>query len=206
MKKLNSVLAASALALVAAQSQAALLDITVTSTNVTTGATNGNLVSVGTGTLDDVTGTATWQTTSIAQTYLGPNGTLPLATSAEIVTDNTFQFTGLNSGILTQVTAGCTEQGVLFADYFFATCTANPVGTTSSYGTGIPNFDISAIDTAGPITFTTSGTAGAGQVALNASYSIAVTGGPSPVPVPAAAWLFGSALVGLAGIGRKRKA
>lgn len=27
---------------------------------------------------------------------------------------------------------------------------------------------------------------------------------PSPVPVPAAAWLFGSALVGLAGIGRKR--
>ncbi|ARN76142.1 hypothetical protein [Oceanicoccus sagamiensis] len=29
---------------------------------------------------------------------------------------------------------------------------------------------------------------------------------PSPVPVPAAAWLFGSALVGLAGIGRKRRA
>lgn len=29
---------------------------------------------------------------------------------------------------------------------------------------------------------------------------------PTVVPVPAAAWLFGSALVGLAGIGRKRKA
>ena len=28
----------------------------------------------------------------------------------------------------------------------------------------------------------------------------------SNVPVPAAAWLFGSALVGLAGVGRKRKA
>ncbi len=28
---------------------------------------------------------------------------------------------------------------------------------------------------------------------------------PSAVPVPAAAWLFGSAIVGLAGIGRKRK-
>jgi hypothetical protein len=27
----------------------------------------------------------------------------------------------------------------------------------------------------------------------------------NPVPVPAAAWLFGSALVGLAGVGRKRK-
>jgi hypothetical protein len=29
---------------------------------------------------------------------------------------------------------------------------------------------------------------------------------PAVVPVPAAAWLFGSALVGLAGVGRKRKA
>ena len=28
----------------------------------------------------------------------------------------------------------------------------------------------------------------------------------NPVPVPAAAWLFGSALIGLAGLGRKRKA
>jgi hypothetical protein len=33
-----------------------------------------------------------------------------------------------------------------------------------------------------------------------------VSAAPSAVPVPAAAWLFGSALVGLAGIGRKRKA
>jgi hypothetical protein len=30
--------------------------------------------------------------------------------------------------------------------------------------------------------------------------------GASPVPVPAAAWLFGSALLGLAGVGRKRRA
>jgi hypothetical protein len=29
---------------------------------------------------------------------------------------------------------------------------------------------------------------------------------PSAVPVPAAAWLFGSALLGLAGVSRKRKA
>ena len=29
---------------------------------------------------------------------------------------------------------------------------------------------------------------------------------PSPVPIPAAAWLFGSALVGLVGIGRRKKA
>lgn len=75
MKKLNSVLAASALALVAAQSQAAILSIEATSINVTSGATSGTLTSVATGTLDDVTGTAQWTTTSLAQTYFG-GGTL----------------------------------------------------------------------------------------------------------------------------------
>jgi hypothetical protein len=39
-----------------------------------------------------------------------------------------------------------------------------------------------------------------------AGFFLEGTVSPSAVPVPAAAWLFGSALVGLAGIGRKRKA
>ena len=38
------------------------------------------------------------------------------------------------------------------------------------------------------------------------NYTVAgVLDAPAEVPVPAAAWLFGSALVGLAGVGRKRK-
>ena len=45
--------------------------------------------------------------------------------------------------------------------------------------------------------------AGSGTINVNG-----VSQGPSPsaVPVPAAAWLFGTALVGLAGVGRKRAA
>jgi hypothetical protein len=35
--------------------------------------------------------------------------------------------------------------------------------------------------------------------------SEAYIGGVTTVPVPAAAWLFGSALIGLAGVARKRK-
>ena len=45
----------------------------------------------------------------------------------------------------------------------------------------------------------------AGNVTTVSSYTL-TQAAPSEVPVPAAAWLFGSALVGLAGIGRKRKA
>lgn len=47
----------------------------------------------------------------------------------------------------------------------------------------------------------------AGKLSLfgNAS-GIFMEGSIAPVPVPAAAWLFGSALVGLAGVGRRRKA
>lgn len=36
--------------------------------------------------------------------------------------------------------------------------------------------------------------------------NVSISADVNPVPVPAAAWLFGSALLGLAGIGRKRKA
>ncbi len=63
----------------------------------------------------------------------------------------------------------------------------------------IASIDVS--DPANSITFSTS--------AWNPSFAIqsdedwVLTA--SPIPVPAAAWLFGSALVGLVGIGRKRK-
>ena len=56
--------------------------------------------------------------------------------------------------------------------------------TLNGDGTGAVLADAGVLGTAsGPLTYT-----------------------PSAVPVPAAAWLFGSALVGLAGVGRSRKA
>lgn len=44
-------------------------------------------------------------------------------------------------------------------------------------------------------------------VTVNSQYAMVTTpGGVSPVPAPAAVWMFGSALLGLAGIGRQRRA
>ena len=37
------------------------------------------------------------------------------------------------------------------------------------------------------------------------TYSLAAAAGPSPVPLPAAAWLMGSGLVGIGGFIRRRK-
>ena len=49
---------------------------------------------------------------------------------------------------------------------------------------------------------------GVGATGVGANYAVGAGNltAPSAVPVPAAAWLFGSALVGLAGVGRKRAA
>jgi hypothetical protein len=41
------------------------------------------------------------------------------------------------------------------------------------------------------------------QVTLNANGTLTVVN-PAAVPIPAAAWLLGSGLLGLAGIGRRR--
>jgi hypothetical protein len=46
-----------------------------------------------------------------------------------------------------------------------------------------------------------------GTVTLNADGSLSIVGnGSSPVPLPAAVWLFGSGLMGLVGVSRRRKA
>lgn len=44
-----------------------------------------------------------------------------------------------------------------------------------------------------------------GTTANNSTMSIALAGQVAPIPVPAAAWLFGSALLGLTGVGRARR-
>ncbi len=46
------------------------------------------------------------------------------------------------------------------------------------------------------------GASATGEFAFIGSYLVA----PSPVPVPAAVWLFGSGLIGLAGMARRKKA
>jgi hypothetical protein len=232
MIKMNSVLAVAALSLVSAASQAHVWSIDANSTSITsgTGDATGTSTIFASGTFDNVLGTAQWTTTSLAQTYIG--GGALLATEAFITTDNVFQFTSATTGILSQTTTACTETATTV---FFGTCDANPPGTISFYGAGFPNLNISDIDASGPITFTTSGTFGGGQVVVNTCFSLSLitaltldgeehiaplgacetygqydgygvdgTGLVSTVPIPAAAWLFGTALLGLVGVKRKK--
>jgi len=83
----------------------------------------------------------------------------------------------------------------------------NPMG-----GTGLTYLTHDAtLDTISDLTFTANagqvysillgGNSGNGNFDPHAGYSVSITS----VPVPAAVWLFGSAVMGLVGIGRKRK-
>ena len=92
---------------------------------------------------------------------------------------------------------------------FTSICDRNPIGQENNTLTAIDSTigeDASSI-----VQFTTtvisSDQPSVGDVTTVSNFTWTLTSTtPNPVPVPAAAWLFGSALVGLAGIGRKRKA
>jgi hypothetical protein len=93
------------------------------------------------------------------------------------------------SGTSQTTFAGCTGNGAL--------CSNVTVGTGApSTGNAVFTLDILT----GGAWFTSSTIAT--LATLNVDHTLAV----AAVPVPAAAWLFGSALLGLAGVARKRKA
>lgn len=72
--------------------------------------------------------------------------------------------------------------------------TANSLATNPSFINGL----------SARFSFTQGGDFGVTEVQVNASVSdLTVISTGSPVPVPAAAWLFSSALVGLAGLRRR---
>ena len=92
--------------------------------------------------------------------------------------------------------------------------------TTSSSGSRLDplTFEIENITTDTLLSYfdLSSGTAGQGNMAFaahvagfeiaNSSITSAYLGGSTPVPVPAAAWLLGSGLLGLLGFARRRRA
>jgi hypothetical protein len=94
------------------------------------------------------------------------------------------------SGTSQTTFAGCTGNGAL--------CSNVTVGTAAaSTGNAVFTLDILT----GGAWFTSSTIATIST--LNVDHSLSAV---AAVPVPAAAWLFGSALLGLAGVARKRKA
>ena len=81
--------------------------------------------------------------------------------------------------------------------------TGGNLAFTSAAGTGQQATLAVDFDTMTWVAYNGVGTSGLG---MNFAVGAGNLTAPSAVPVPAAAWLFGSALVGLAGVGRKRAA
>jgi len=178
MKKLSTVLAASALAVVAAQASAASWTVTG----------SGSLVGQ----------TSTLPNSTYAYTGAGTDDGTTLSISVAQAITNSLGLSTITSDISFNMTTGTGTSEVTACTGSPYVCTAGIVGTTAVYqtqnqvGTGAPSIawdQILVIDT--------------GFVGLaDSSSSFVATA--SAVPVPAAAWLFGSALIGLAGVGRKR--
>jgi len=178
MKKLSTVLAASALAVVAAQASAASWTV------------------IGSGSL--VGQTSTLPNSTYAYTGSGTDDGTTLSISVAQAITNSLGLSTITSDISFNMTTGTGTSEVTACTGSPYVCTAGIVGTISAYqtqnqvGTGAPSIawdQILVIDT--------------GFVGLaDSSSSFVATA--SAVPVPAAAWLFGSALIGLAGVGRKR--
>jgi len=203
-KSVKAVLAASALAASGA-SQATVWNVDM-SANVFFAAANGPLQMIGfTGTWDDVAGTGTWTgTTTIAnfKTTMHYTQTFSMDETTGQGTLNS-----LDLGTCTDNTgSACTGLAGPLAGAFRNTVVNPP--TPSSYKKALPFTPADG--------WTGQWTLQVNKAITNPDGSTAVVYLPMPmdvtlhaqapaVPVPAAVWLFGSGLLGLAGTARRRR-
>lgn len=186
--KISTLLAASALTFVAAQASAATHTISGTGSLLATASNtnsfvNSTYVYIGEG---DLSGNAfSFTLEQQVSNLFGVN-------TAQIYTAGTFDIT---TGVGSQEIIGCTGNANVCGGI-------DPVvGTPSAFT------PYSAVNIANGATLDWD-TITMGQTVPNFGLFDSISNlsaSPSAVPVPAAAWLFGSALLGLAGIGRNRK-
>lgn len=110
------------------------------------------------------------------------------------IVNNTIIYEGSISGT-TFTTSGTSYTTINSCGGNAYLCGLAGVGSTTTV-TGAASFDVDIL-TGG--TWSDVVTQAGGAAVIYSDHTL------TPVPVPAAAWLFGSALLGLAGIGRKRK-
>jgi hypothetical protein len=199
-KKILAITCATALMGAASMANAATYTIDGGGTTVTLAPAFGGLFPTGTvaatqtvagsGTVDDTGGvfnSAMFTTTVVVTSPLDALLLQTIVTSYDI-TDI------LGNG--TTTVDSCTEQvgGTSCGDFTIGLASAiNP----ASFG-----FDFSDLSN---ITWATSSDSFSAALGVNLNTTINYAAAPSAVPVPAAAWLFGSALLSLAGVSRRRR-
>ncbi len=198
MKSIKTLLAVSAVLAMASSANAAVytFNATVFSDILSSGASIGTNTGSGSATLDDTSGLLTivsnnfynlavlGSTASYTETVL-LNGTLS-GSSFAWVPGTTDGSACVGAGPV----GGSICGGVNPVRPF--TPTVNPIAFDLSFG--------------GVTAIATTGTGSSGDV-ITTTYTLTNTTTPAPViPVPAAAWLFGSGLLGLAGTARRRRA
>ena len=180
MKNISTVIAASALAVVGAQANAALDFASTTTIDGPALTVSGGGVGTGSGSF----GAASLTINSVVTTQTNLTGAATLTTTSVYngtIVGSTFTADGTGSSV-----TACTGDAQV----------CGSAAGTATFTAG----DLFSVDTVTGGSWTSTGTQYNGIIS-----TVTVSTLSAAVPVPAAAWLFGSALIGLAGVGRKRK-
>lgn len=188
---MKKILLVSALVSCVSVAQAAVIAVTVDINGTAYATADSTITGTATGTYDNVTGefsfTGTYNSVSQYSNY-----------SADAI----WTGSGLSA---TQENTSCTHNsGIVNACNGLASFNVPPLPINSPYDIGLEQ---NTLDAGGNGILYSNYLVNEGQTSeANYQVTYTITGGPVPeVPVPAAAWLFGSALVGLSGLAKRKK-
>ena len=205
MKPIKSLMAISILAIAGASAaNAATWNVTATADNITA---NGEILVNYAGTWDDSTGNGVFDgtVTPVAYSPVVLNiSSQPFSMDQSTGAGNLSQITGCTDSVQGQACAGIGPafKGPMYNEINFSTLTVPGAGEINQ-STGTP-----FTPTDGATYTWTVVTTGvdANNLLTQSEFPLTVTlNAPSAVPLPAAAWLFGSGLIGLAGVARRRR-
>lgn len=187
MKMLAKLFAVTVTAAISSVANAALYDVSVIIDGVVSGALDGTVSGMAVGTFDSQTNDLLF---SGAYNLVVPS-------IADITVGTDWVVNGLNG---TQTGTSCSSSGS------FDLCAGIPAFNIPPFPLNTPADMGLTVNTVsnGSGLLTAGFTLGSGSNLTYVDISYSLVG--SPVPVPAAAWLFGSALLGLVGAGRRRTA
>lgn len=182
MKNITTVVSSLALSIAAATAQATVYDVTLDMSGSVSGGGGGSLFGTGVGTYDDATEIMTFT----FDQEVTSNGLFGIGKGvAQQVGDSVYNF-ATNSG--TNTITGCSQISG-------SSCGFVPLDQPQTLQS-LSDIDFNAMTFVGVSKY---------QVATTTQNWTITSFTPQVVPVPAAAWLFGSALLGLVGVNRRAK-